>query len=56
MVQPMKYRDLLTAFLLVGFLLSLAYAFGVSQTVWFWIVPILFFVALLWAVYYLWLT
>ena len=56
MVHTMKYRDVLTVFFILGFVLSLAYALAVSQTIWFWIVPIVFFIALLWALYYLWLT
>jgi hypothetical protein len=56
MVDTMKYRDVLTAFFIVGLLLSLGYAWGVSKTVWFWVLPIIFLIALIWAVYYLWLT
>jgi len=52
----MKYRDVLTVFLVVGFFLSLAYVIGVSKSPWFWVVPILFFIGLIWALYYLWLT
>jgi hypothetical protein len=52
----MKYRDVLTAFFALGFFLSLAYALGVSTSLWFWVVPIAFFIALVWAIYFLWLT
>jgi hypothetical protein len=55
-VRSMKYRDLITVFLILGFFLSLAYKLGVAKSVWFWILPIGFFIALLWALYYLWLT
>jgi len=52
----MKYRDVLTAVLVIGFLLSLAYTLGVATSVWWWIAPIGFGIALAWALYYLWLT
>jgi len=52
----MKYRDLITVFLVLGFFLSLAYTLGVAQSVWYWILPIGFLIALLWALYFLWLT
>jgi hypothetical protein len=52
----MKYRDILTVFLIVGFLLSLAYTLCVATSVWFWVIPIAFFIGLVWAAYYLWLT
>lgn len=55
-VTEMKYRDVLTTVLILGFFLSLAYTLGVSQSVWLWIVPIAFGIALVWAIYYLWLT
>lgn len=57
MVVEMKYRDILTLVLVIGFLLSLAYTLGVANSVWYWwIAPIAFGIALAWAVYYLWLT
>jgi hypothetical protein len=57
MVNCMKYRDILTTFLILGFFLSIAYTLGVAQSVWYWwIVPIAFGIALAWAIYYLWLT
>jgi hypothetical protein len=52
----MKYRDVITTILILGFFLSLAYTVGVAQSVWWWIAPIAFGVALVWAIYYLWLT
>ena len=52
----MKYRDLITAFLLVAFPLSIAYTVGVAKSVWFWVLPVAFGIALAWAIYYLWLT
>lgn len=52
----MKYRDVLTVFFVLGFLLSLVYALGVATSLWFWAVPIVFFIGLVWTVYYLWLT
>jgi hypothetical protein len=52
----MKYRDVLTVFFVLGFVLSLAYALGVSTSLWFWAVPIAFGIALVWAIYFLWLT
>jgi hypothetical protein len=52
----MKYRDVITVFLVLGLLLSLAFTLGVASSVWFWVVPIAFFVGVVWDVYYLWLT
>ncbi len=52
----MKYRDVLTVFFALGFVLSLAYTLGVAKSVWFWALPIAFGVALVWTLYYLWLT
>lgn len=52
----MKYRDVLTTFLVIGFFLSLAYSLGVAQSPWWLILPILFGIALVWTLYYLWLT
>lgn len=52
----MKYRDILTTFLVIGFFLSLAYSLGVAQSLWWLILPILFGIGLVWALYYLWLT
>ena len=55
-VDHMKYRDVITTILILGFFLSLAYTIGVAQSVWWWIAPLAFGVALVWAIYYLWLT
>jgi len=52
----MKYRDVLTVFFALGFVLSLAYALGVSTSLWFWAVPFAFGIALVWAIYFLWFT
>jgi hypothetical protein len=52
----MKYRDILTLFLILGFSLSLAYTLGVAKSAYFWVIPIAFFIGLVWAAYYLWLT
>jgi len=52
----MKYRDILTAFLVIGFFLSLAYTIAVANSVWWWIAPVVFGIAIVWAMYYLWLT
>lgn len=52
----MKYRDIITTFLVLGFFLSLAYTLGVAHSIWFWVIPLAFFVALVWALYALWLT
>jgi hypothetical protein len=56
LLRSMKYRDVLTVLFALGFVLSLAYAWGVSTSVWFWAVPIAFGIALIWAIYFLWLT
>jgi hypothetical protein len=52
----MKYRDVLTVFFALAFVLSLAYALGVSKSMWFWVLPIAFGIGLVWAICYLWLT
>ena len=54
--NEMKYRDVLTTVLVLGFFLSLAYTLGVAHSVWWWIVPLVFGVGLVWAIYALWLT
>lgn len=56
MVGSMKYRDIITTFLILGFFLSLAYTLGVAHSVYWWILPISFGVGLILAIYYLWLT
>lgn len=50
----MKYRDVITVFLGIAFFMSLGYALGVSQTIWFWIVPISLLVLLLLMYMYIW--
>jgi hypothetical protein len=50
----MKYRDILTVFLGIAFFLSLGYAVGVSQNIWFWIVPFLLLLSLLLMYVYVW--
>lgn len=52
----MKYRDILTVVLVLGFFLSLAYTLGVADSIYWWIAPMGFGIALAWAIYYLWLT
>ena len=49
----MKYRDLITVFLTLIFILSLAYALGVDKSLWF--VPAILFVVLIFMVYKLWI-
>ncbi len=52
----MKYRDVVTTILVLGFFLSLAYTLGVAHSVWWWIAPIVLGIALVLTIYYLWLT
>lgn len=54
--MKMKYRDVLTTFLVIGFFLSLAYSLSVAQSPWWLIIPAFFGITLVWALYYLWLT
>ena len=49
----MKYRDILTSFLFVLFLLTLGFALGVNPSIWY--VPIIVFVILIYFVYKLWI-
>lgn len=49
----MKYRDVLTVFLSLIFILSLAYVIGVENRYWF--VSVILFVVLLFFVYKLWI-
>jgi len=49
----MKYRDLITLFLGLAALLSLAYAIGVDHGVWY--LPIIMFIILGFTVYKLWI-
>jgi hypothetical protein len=51
----MKYRDVITLFVAIGFVLSLAYSIGVANSVWFWIVPILLLVTIILVIWKLWL-
>ncbi len=49
----MKYRDLITIFLIILFFLTLAYAIGVDMDMWY--LPIISFVLLVFFVYKLWI-
>ncbi len=49
----MKYRDLITLFVSLSFVLALAYVLGVDRSLWF--VPIIFLVVLVLVVWKLWL-
>ena len=49
----MKYRDVITLFVSIFFILSLAYSLGVDNSVWF--LPVILFVTLAIVVYKLWL-
>jgi hypothetical protein len=51
----MKYRDVISLFVGIGFVLSLAYSIGVAKSVWFWIVPILLLVTIILVIWKLWL-
>lgn len=51
----MKYRDVITLFVGIAFVLSLAYSIGVAKSVWFWIVPILLLVTIILVIWKLWL-
>jgi len=51
----MKYRDIISLFVGIGFVLSLAYSIGVAKSVWFWIVPILLLVTIILVIWKLWL-
>ncbi len=48
----MKYRDIITLFLSLIFFLSLGYAVGVDNRVWF--IPVILLIVLLFFVYKLW--
>ena len=48
----MKYKDLITLFTFIGFILSIGYTLGVNN--FFWFVPIILFVVLIFIYYYLW--
>jgi len=49
----MKYRDIITFFVSIFFILSLAYSLGVDNSVWF--LPVILFVTLAVVIYKLWL-
>jgi len=49
----MKYRDLITVFLLIVFVLALAYTVGVDTSVWY--LPVISFIVLVFFVYKLWI-
>ncbi|EMR75680.1 hypothetical protein MBGDF03_00532 [Thermoplasmatales archaeon SCGC AB-540-F20] len=49
----MKYRDLITLFVSIFFILSLIYSIGVDNSVWF--LPVLLFATLVIVIYKLWL-
>ena len=51
--RSMKYRDLITLFVSLSFVLSLAYVAGVAPSLWF--VPVIFLVVLVLVVWKLWL-
>ena len=50
----MKYRDLITIFVSIFFILSVGYALGVAESIWFWSLPVVFLVALVLIYYKLW--
>jgi len=49
----MKYRDLLTIFLTIIFILTLAYIIGVDKSLWF--IPVILFFVLFLIFYKLWI-
>ena len=49
----MKYRDIITLFVLLVFILSFAYSLGVDNSLWF--LPVILFVTLIIIVYKLWI-
>ena len=50
----MKYRDLITIFVGIGFILSLGYAIGAAESIWFWSLPAVLSAALVIIYYKLW--
>jgi len=50
--EKMKYRDIITLFVAIFFILSLAYL-GVDTSVWF--IPVILFILLIVIVYKLWI-
>jgi hypothetical protein len=49
----MKYRDVITFFIFLIFILTFAYVIGVDRTLWF--IPLIFFVLLIIFIYKLWI-
>ena len=49
----MKYRDIITLFVLLVFILSFAYSLGVDNSLWF--LPVILIVTLIIIVYKLWI-
>jgi len=49
----MKYRDIITLFVSIFFILSIAYSIGVDNSVWF--LPVILFVTMAVVIYKLWL-
>jgi hypothetical protein len=49
----MKYRDVITFFISIFFILSLIYTLGVDSSIWY--IPIILFVILLIVFYKLWI-
>ncbi len=50
----MKYRDLITIFVSIIFMLSVGYALGVAESIWFWSLPVVLLVSLIVIYYKLW--
>jgi len=53
--EEMKYRDIITTLAIVAFLCSLGYAAMVATSLWFWGLPILLFIVLIFLIYKLWI-
>jgi len=49
----MKYRDLITIFLFLVFILSLAFTLGVNNSLWF--IPVVLFIVLIFSYYKLYI-
>jgi len=49
----MKYRDIITLFLTILLILSIAYVFGVDQSLWY--VPVVIFIIFVFFIYKLWI-
>jgi len=50
----MKYRDLITIFISIIFILSVGYALGVAESIWFWSLPVIFLATFVVIYYKLW--